>query len=263
MTVSEAAGPVRVEVVDRVGAIELNRPEVFNCLSSATHAGIVAALDRFEADTSVRAVLVRAAGDHFCTGADLDEVTGLLDDADGLAAFIATGHAAFDRLEASPLPVVVAIQGLCLAGGLELTMACDVAFAARSARLGDQHARYGLVPGWGASQRLPRLVGRRRALDLMFSARWLAAGEAHEWGLVNYVVEDEELAEAALAYARDLSTKSPAGLATMKRLVREGLEQTLADGLALERAAAPKALQSPDTAEGLAAFREKREPIFK
>lgn len=260
---TQTADPVRVEVVDRVGVIELDRPEVFNCLSRVTLAGIVAALDRFESDTNVRAVLVRATGDHFCTGADLDEVTGLLGDEAGLAAFIAAGHAVFDRLEASALPVVVAVHGLCLAGGLELMMACDVAFAARSARLGDQHARFGLVPGWGGSQRLPRLVGRRRALDLMLSARWLGAEEARDWGLVNHVVDDAELAQAALGYARDLAAKSRSGLAIMKTLVREGLEHGLAEGLALERAAAPKALRSPDTAEGLAAFREKREPKFE
>jgi enoyl-CoA hydratase/carnithine racemase len=208
-------------------------------------------------------VLVRAAGDHFCTGADLDEVTGLLDDADALAGFIARGHAAFDRLEASPLPVVAAVHGLCLAGGLELMMACDVAFAARSARLGDQHSRFGLIPGWGGSQRLPRLIGRRRALDLMLSARWIGAEEARAWGLVNHVTDDADLAAAALAYARDLAAKSPAGLATMKDLTHRGLERSLAEGLALERDAAPKALQSPDVAEGLAAFREKREPKFE
>jgi enoyl-CoA hydratase/carnithine racemase len=260
---ADDAAPVRTETGDGVGIVELNRPEVFNCLSTATLDGIAAALDGFEGDANVRAVLVRAAGDHFCTGADLDEVTGLLDDADALAGFIARGHAAFDRLEASPLPVVAAVHGLCLAGGLELMMACDVAFAARSARLGDQHSRFGLIPGWGGSQRLPRLIGRRRALDLMLSARWIGAEEARAWGLVNYVTDDADLAAAALAYARDLAAKSPAGLATMKDLTHRGLERSLAEGLALERGAAPKALQSPDVAEGLAAFREKRDPRFE
>ena len=260
---SEDEAAVRVTTEDRVGIIELNRPDKFNCLSTPLLEGIAQALDAFEASAEVRAVLVRAGGKSFCTGADLEEVTANRRSRDDVAAFIALGHRVFSRLGESALPVVAAVQGLCLAGGLELALSCDVVFAAQSARLGDQHARFGLVPGWGGSQRLTRAIGLRRALDLMFSARWIGADEARDWGLVNHVAPDGELRGAAMDYCRDLANKSAAGLALMKRLAREGLDRSLDEGLGLEQAVVVDALLGPDAEEGLAAFTEKREPKFE
>jgi len=260
MSDDEAA--VRTKTEGRVGIIELNRPDKFNCLSTALLEGIDGALDGFEGGAEARAVLVCARGQHFCTGADLEEVTAQRQSRDDVAAFIALGHRVFRRLGLSPLPVVAAVQGLCLAGGLELALSCDVVFAAQSARFGDQHARFGLVPGWGGSQRLARCIGLRRALDLMFSARWIGADEARDWGLVNHVGPDGELPQAALGYCRELAAKSAAGLALMKRLAREGLDRTLGEGLSLEEAAVVDALLGSDAEEGLAAFTERREPDF-
>ena len=264
---SEDTEPVvRIATDNGVGVIELNRPDKFNCLSAAVIDGIGEGLSRFESNDGVRAVLVRAAGKHFCTGADLDEITGLRQSSEaraGIERFITAGHALFRRLDDSPLPVVAAVQGLCLAGGLELMMACDVVFAGESARFGDQHAQFGLIPGWGGTQRLPRIVGRRRALDLMLSARWIGAAEARDWGLANYVVADDELHPAAMAYCAELAGKSAGGLAAMKRLASRGLDMTLPEGLGLEEREVPDALLAEDVSEGLAAFREKRAPSFK
>lgn len=246
-----------------VGIIELARPDKFNCLSLEVCQGLEAALDRFEAEASgVRALLVRAQGPHFCTGADLQQVKALRRIPDELAGFLATGHRVLRRLEASALPVVAACQGLSLAGGLELMLACDVVFAARDARFGDQHAQFGLVPGWGGSQRLPRLIGARRALDLLFSARWLTAADAHAIGLVNHLCDPEQLAEASLAYCQQMTVRSRSGLALMKRLARQGLEGTLAEGLALEEELALPVLLGDDVGEGLAAFEARRKPLF-
>ena len=178
------------QVDGAVGVLTLNRPEKFNCISLELMTALQQAIGQFEADPAVRAILLLANGKNFCTGADLDEVLAARRSSAELGRFIGTGHAALRRLEQSRLPVVAAVQGLCLAGGLEIAMACDVVFAARSARLGCQHAQYGLVPGWGGTQRLPRLVGLRRALDLMFSARWLDAAEAQDWCLVNAVADE-------------------------------------------------------------------------
>jgi len=244
------------------GIITLARPAVFNCLSLATLADLAAALDAFEADAAIRAVLITAQGKHFCTGAALDEVLERHRDPEAIADLLARGHAVLDRLEASPLPVVAAVHGLCLAGGLELVLSCDIVFAAASARFGDQHAKFGLLPGWGSTQRLPRIVGLRRALDLMLSARWIDAAEAASWGLVNRVVEDAALEREALAYAAQLGARSAPGLALMKRLARDGLEGSLAAGLRREAAMVAPEFASPDVAEGLAAFRERREPRF-
>ena len=255
--------PVQTEIRDGVGIVTLNRPDKFNCLSSAVMAGLDEALAMLEEDRKVRAVLLLARGKHFCTGADLDEVLDARRERGRLETFITDGHRVLRRLEVSPLPIIAAVNGLCLAGGLELTMACDVVFAGRSAQMGCQHARYGLVPGWGGTQRLARIVGSRRALDLMFSGRWLKADEALAWGLVNHVVDDGALAGKAEAYCADLVKKNPDGLAVMKQLCRCGLDGSLQEGLDLERGAVVDALMSGNVSEGLAAFRERREPVFR
>lgn len=258
----QTEAPVRTEIRDGIGFMELNRPHKFNCLSSAVMAGLDEALTSFESGRGVRAILLQARGKNFCTGADLDEVLYARKDRGRLEEFIASGHRILRRLEVSRLPVVAAVNGLCLAGGLELMMACDVVFAGQSAQVGCQHARYGLVPGWGGTQRIARIVGLRRALDLMFSGRWLKAGEAHAWGLLNHVVDDGALIERAQAYCANLAKKSPDGLTAMKRLCRDGLDRSLPEGLDLEQAAVVDALMGGNVSEGLAAFQERREPLF-
>ncbi|PON19452.1 enoyl-CoA hydratase/isomerase family protein [Candidatus Entotheonella serta] len=256
---SETNQAVVTDIRDGVGVMTLNRPEKFNCISTALLDGIDTAMDRFEHDQTVRAVLLRAEGKAFCTGADLNEVLERRD-AEALAPYIAHIHRILRRLEASDLPVIAAVQGLCLAGGIEIMLACDIVFAGQAARIGDQHAQYGLVPVGGGSQRLPRIVGLRRALDLMFR---LEPEEAQAWGLVNYVTEDEVLDDRARAYCYDLIQKSRAGLAYMKQISRQGLEGPLDTGLQLEEKAAVIALLGADTTEGLNAFQMRRTPNFR
>jgi len=255
--------PVTVSIDENVGIIELSRPEKLNCLSLEVHERIVAARAGFEADPSVRAILIRAQGKHFCTGADLTEVKGKLNDPAALDHFLAFGMENLRALEQSDLPVIVAVQGLCLAGGIELMLAADVCFAGQTAQFGDQHAQFGLIPGWGGSQRLTRIMGQRRALDLMFSARWLTADEAKEAGLVNYIAADDGLQAAALEYCQKLATRSRTGIAEMKRLAREGADLTIDQQMRLERDAALRALPSADVAEGMDAFENRRTPDFK
>jgi enoyl-CoA hydratase len=259
----DPAGPLAVEIRDGIGIAELNRPEKFNCLSSGLIAALDAAIAGFEADSTVRVMLVLGAGKNFCTGADLDELAKKGGGREALRAYLGSGSRLLRRLERCRLPVVAACQGLSLAGGLEVMMACDVVLAAETAQFGDQHARYALVPGFGGTQRLPRLVGLRRALELMYSGRWIAADEALSWGLVNFVVPDAELRDRALAYAADLAKKSRPGLAAMKRLSREGLEGGLDTGLALELDTVVDALRSADVKEGMAAFAARREPVYR
>lgn len=256
--------PVVSTHIGKVGIIELSRPEKFNCLSSETRSGIETALTEFErGDSGIRAVLIRAQGKNFCTGADLDEVELLRTDSAKFRESIKLGHRMLKRLEDSPLPVVVAVNGLCLAGGVELMLACDVVFAGKDARIGDQHAQYGLVPGWGGTQRIPRIVGLRRGLDLLFSARWLDAETALQWGLVNYVCDQEELQKSALAYCTTLSERSQGGITAMKSLARQGMQMTLEQGLHLEQEVFVAAIVQDDVGEGLAAFKARRKPIFK
>lgn len=255
---------VSVRIETGVGILELARPEKSNCLSMAAWDAIGSALARFEQPGSgVRVVLIQAQGKHFCTGADLDEVQGKRGDKTLLAEFLACGHRVLRAMEASPLPIVAACQGLCLAGGLELMLGADLVFAARGARFGDQHAQFGLVPGWGGSQRLTRLVGLRRAMDLYLSARWIDADTAMAWGLVSEVVEPAALHAHALAWCTTAAERSFSGLAAMKHLARQGLDQPLADALALEEEVAVQALLEDDVSEGLAAFQARRKPQFK
>lgn len=258
------SAPVVARVDGAVGILELARPDKFNCLSIAAWRVIGESLAQFEQpDSGVRVVLISAQGKHFCTGADLDEVQGLRADRAKLDSFLRCGHDVLRAMEASPLPIVAACQGLCLAGGLELMLGCDQVFAARGARFGDQHAQFGLIPGWGGSQRLTRLVGLRRAMDLFCSARWLEADTALAWGLVNDVIDAETLHEHALAWCRTAAARSASGLAATKRLAREGLDRPLVQGLELEISLAVDALQDADVSEGLAAFQARRTPVFK
>jgi enoyl-CoA hydratase len=251
------------EIRDGVGIATLNRPEKFNCISSELLSGLSAALAAFEDDTSVRVMLIQANGKQFCTGADLLEITEARKARRTVAQYVNRFHGVLNALEASPLPVVAAVQGLALAGGLEIVLACDVVFAADSAQLGDQHAQFGLIPGGGGSQRLPRIVGLRRALELMYSARWLDAAEAQNWGLVNRVVPAATLREASYDFCVELTTRNPQGLSAMKQLARKGLAMSPADGLRFEEDTVVGELLTDNVSEGLAAFQQRRTPAFK
>jgi enoyl-CoA hydratase len=254
--------PVNISQVDGIGIIELARPEKFNALSRECFLHINEARARFEADASIRVLLIRALGKNFCAGADLGENGDFVPDGVQATRNSRLMHGGLRDLERSRLPVIAAVQGLCLAGGLELMLASDVVLAASGARFGDQHARYGLIPGAGASQRLPRLVGLRRALDLLFTASWIDAETARSWGLVNQVHPEEALQEAALAYCRTIATKNVPSITIMKRLAREGLDGPLDAGLEAEILAVGGVSSSPGAREGVAAFLAKREPNF-
>ena len=212
--------PVTVHTNGPITQLTLNRPDKFNCLSQAMLKGLLDGITQAEMTPGVRVVVISSKGSHFCTGADLDEVQGHRESRERLNEFIAFGHHVMQRMENSPLPVITAVQGYCLAGGMELMMTADIVFSAADARIGCQHAKYGLVPGWGGSQRLPRLVGMRRAMELMFSARWLDAETAADWGLVNVVVDASKLLDEVGAFAQQLSTRNPESIGAMKRLVR-------------------------------------------
>ena len=252
-----------VTTVDgNVGVITLNRPDKFNCISKSLVAGLNTAINTLQTNPEVRVLLLHGAGKVFCTGADLKEILETRESQSELHAMLTDLMEVLRRFERGPLPVIAAVHGLALAGGLEMMMGCDVVFAAKSAKIGDQHAQYGLVPGGGNSQRLTRVLGRRRALDLMFSARWLGAEEALEWGLVNYVVDDDALLDEAMAYAKKVASHSAVGLATMKQMVDDGIDMPQDRGLAYEVDLAVAGLRTADSDEGLNAFRERRAPQF-
>src|SRR5712691_2132129 len=190
-------GTVTYAAKNGIGRLRLNRPEALNAISPALLEDLDTVCAAIEGDPSVRAVSLTAAGRAFCAGADLKAVRELSPDPEKWARFMRLWHRVFNRIEALPVPVVAGVQGLALAGGLELTLVTDLVVADEAARLGDQHANFGLVAGGGGSQRLPRLIGARRAKELMLLGGWLSAAEAMRWGLVNRVAPSGTL-EAAV-----------------------------------------------------------------
>ncbi|MFP3602016.1 enoyl-CoA hydratase/isomerase family protein [Paraburkholderia sp. SIMBA_053] len=255
------AAAVLTEVRDGAIWLTLNRPEAMNSISPAVVQGLMHGLDLAATSNEVRAVVLCGTGRAFCAGADLKFVrsTG---DADGVGSFLGDFLVLLNRLEAFPKPVIAAVNGMALAGGLEMVLCCDLVVAARSAQFGDAHANYGLLPGGGGSVRLPRKIGPTRAKYLMFTGEFVSAEHMKLAGLVNEVVDDPALLEAVGALVASIAAKSPLGLARMKALVDDGLQQPLETALRQELLMSALHEQSHDMHEGLAAFAEKRAPRF-
>jgi enoyl-CoA hydratase len=211
--------------------VTLNRPRALNALSLALRRELVAAFDRLAADA--RVVVLTGAGRAFCAGLDLKELGAL---SDTRAAVVSEAdNDPLLAIERFPGPVIGAINGPAVTGGFELALACDVLVASREASFADTHARVGLLPAWGLSQRLPRRIGAGRAKELSLTGNFLSADRADDWGLVNRVVEPEQLLPSALALAADMLSSVPEMLGAYKRLIDDGLGMTLADALRLEK----------------------------
>ncbi|HEY2429498.1 MAG TPA: enoyl-CoA hydratase/isomerase family protein [Acidimicrobiales bacterium] len=259
---TDSAAPILVDRRGHVAHLVLNRPDKLNALDLLAFSDLHAALDDLEADPGVRVVVVRGEGRAFCTGVDLDMTGGALADSAAIDRVVSVAHRTFARLEASPLPSVAAIHGMALAGGLELVLACDLALAATDARLGDFHARYGLFPGGGASQRLPRVIGERRAKWLLLSGEWVTGSVAAEWGLVNEAVEPDRLVERADEVAQLLARRSPLLSSVIKQTVRVGARMDLPTALEAERPLFLRYMASEHARMGLDAFATRTEPVF-
>jgi enoyl-CoA hydratase len=250
-------------VRDGVARVVLNRPDQLNAINPALLEDLAQVCDDVEAQPAVHVVTLRAAGRAFCAGADLRTVRELSPDPRRWAQFMALWHRVFDRVEALPVPVIAGVHGLALAGGLELVLVADLVVADEAARLGDQHANFGLVAGGGGSQRLPRLIGARRAKELMLLGGWLSAAQALEWGLVNRVASAGTLDAVVDELATSLADKSAGASRTAKALVNRGLDMPIQQGLQLELDLVAAHMRGDDAAEGLRAFAEKRAPVFR
>lgn len=245
--------------------LTLNRPEAMNALSDRVLADLDTHVEDIEDDPDVRVVVVTATGRAFCAGADLKEIVGPDGQVDPvrLLAFEKRAADAFARLAALPKPVIAALNGVTMAGGLEVALHCDLVVASADARLGDGHINYGLLPGAGGAARLPRVVGPTRAKYLAFTGALLAADDARAMGLVNEVVPADHLVPRTEELAATLATRSPSALRLFKQAIDDGLDQPLASALRLERLATAEHLHSGDVEEGLRAFAEKRAPRFE
>ncbi len=242
--------------------ITLDNPPV-NALNLKLLDELVAAVKEGNEDPEVRGIVITGAGNNaFCAGADLKMMQDLgPQDADRIAK---VGHDAFNALENSSKPVLVAVNGLALGGGCELSMSCDLRFASDRARFGQPEVTLGLIPGWGGTQRMPRLIGKAKAKELIFSGQIINAQEALRIGLVNKVVPDGEELRAAVDYVRMLAAKaSPVAVAQAKMAINKGLQEpSIEKGLQYEVEAVRIISQSQDLREGIEAFLMKRPPKY-
>jgi enoyl-CoA hydratase len=247
---------------DHVAIATLNRPERLNALDGETLATLAAIVADVANDFATRAFVITSATSRaFCAGADLGWLGAAVDEAT-CAARAALGHATFDAIDVCPKPVIAAVEGLALGGGCELALACDLRIASSTAKFGQPEVALGLFPGWGGTQRLPRLVGRAVALEMILGGSAINAERALQVGLVTHLEAAGQATDAALALATQLASRQPGVLIVAKTLVREGLAMPLSDALARERDAFALALHTPDAHEGITAFLEKRAPRF-
>lgn len=259
-----AEGTVLLEVGDGVATLTLNRPEQMNSLDWVTVKELRAMLERLEEEPAVRVVVITGRGRAFSAGGDLKGYLELYRRADDFHRFLRDLCDVLGKIERSAKVVIGAVNGYCLAGGLELMLACDLVVASEDARIGDAHLNFGQLPGGGGSQRLPRAVGLLRAKELFFTGDWVTGREAERIGLVNRAVPAGELMAAVDELAKKILAKSPAGVRGMKYLVREGMQVPLHAGLELElNYVHHYATASHDATEGLLAFAEKRRPNFR
>ena len=244
-----------------VGWITLERPKAMNALNREMIEGITATLRTWRDDPQVRVVVVTGSGPAFCAGADLK--TAGAPAAPGERDFLDQIVVCFDTLRGFPKPTIAAVNGLALAGGMEVVLACDLVIAARSARLGDAHSNFGVFPGGGGAAILPRKVPANVAKYLLFTGEAISAEALQGYGLVNEVVADAELADRVQALGEQLANKSPLVLARMKKVADEAADKTAADALRHELLELRDHQRSWDIQEGLRAFVEKRAPQFK
>ncbi len=251
-----------IEKSDQVAVITLNRPAVMNSFNFALLEALKGEIEALRFDGETRVVVITGAGEKaFCSGADLKERAGL--SPTDVKRFIFTIRNLFTAIEQLPKPVIAAVNGIALGGGTELALACDIRIAAATASMGLTETRLAIIPGAGGTQRLPRLVGRGKAKELIFTGRRVEAEEALAIGLVNQVVPAAELLPACRQMAAMIRETGPIAIEQAKYAINYGLESDLATGLALESNAYWVTIPTEDRLEGLAAFREKRKPIYK
>jgi len=246
--------------------VGINRPKAMNALSKNLILGLNSAIDAVKFDNNVRCVIIRShVKGAFCAGADLKERVRM--SPAEVAPAVAKGRAIIGAWESLPMPVIAALDGVALGGGLEMALACDLRVAANNAKMGLTETRLAIIPGGGGTQRLPRIVGLAKAKELTYTARVINGEEAANIGLVNYVVDQNEEGDAAyqrsLELAKEIIPNGPVGVRMAKLAINKGSEVDLASGLEIEKMCYAQVIPTEDRMEALIAFREKRKPNFK
>lgn len=250
------------ELDNGIALITLNRPHAANALSTNMLEEFKAILDSCQFDPSIRCVIITGAGEKvFCAGADLKERAGM--DAQTVKKTVSLIRNCINQIEGLPQPVIAAVNGSAFGGGTELALACDIRVVSETAMFALTETSLGIIPGAGGTQRLPRLVGKGRAKELIFTARRMDAAEAKEIGLAEYVVNRESLLEKASELAGQIVRNAPIALAQAKFAIDKGYDTDLQTGLAIEQSAYEITIPTKDRLEGLQAFKEKRTPHYK
>ncbi|RLA84169.1 MAG: hypothetical protein DRG31_05290 [Deltaproteobacteria bacterium] len=253
---------LKVEKEGNIAILKINRPKVLNALNRATLLELQGALRELAEDPQLRVLIITGEGEKaFIAGADISEMANM--DAKEALEFSRLGHETLRMIEEFPWPVIAAVNGYALGGGLELALACDIILASENARLGLPEVTLGISPGFGGTQRLPRLIGKARAKELIFTGEMVDAKRAYELGIVNRVCEPGKLLEEAKALARRIAQNGPIAVKASKELVNEGLEGGLRQGEAMEIEAWANLFSTQDQKEGMKAFLEKRKPEFR
>ena len=249
---------IKVEKKKGTGIITLNRPEARNALNRKMIQELGDALTEFENDSQIRVIII-AGNKDFCAGADIKEMNAIKPEE--IESFCRWGHKVFDQLEGMGKPVIAAITGFALGGGCELALVCDIRIAGESAKFGQPEVNLGLIPGFGGTQRLSRLVGIGKAKEIILTGEIVNAKEAASIGLVNRVVKDEELMIAVEEMAQVIAQKAPIAVKMAKKLINEN--QEIEEGLNKEITLFAQCFATQDRLEGINAFLEKRKPKFK
>lgn len=250
---------ILIETRGRVGLITLNRPKVLNALNDALVEQLIDALLGFDGDDNIGAMVVTGSDKAFAAGADI----AAMKDRGHLDMYLGNYLSRWDRLREVRKPVIAAVAGFALGGGCELAMACDFIMAADTARFGQPEIKLGILPGAGGTQRLPRAVGKAKAMDLVLTGRMMDAVEAERAGLVSRVVAADRLIEEALGAATAICEYSLPAVLMAKEAVNRASEGPLSEGLLFERRLFHSLFGTADQKEGMAAFLEKRKPAFK
>lgn len=247
-------------VRDRIGLLTINRPAVLNALSIQTFKELNVLIDELEESNTVRGIVITGSGRSFVAGADLSECIDAKIEENRTYAQLAQNT--FNRIESLPLPTIAAVNGFALGGGCELSLVCDIRIAGEKAKFGLPEVSLGVIPCFGATQRLPRLIGSGLAKELIFTGRTIKADEAKEIGLVNQVVEQEKLLDEAIAMMEMIVIKSSTAVKYAKTAIDRGRDMALTDGLEFEKDLSAICYGLPDKEEGMKAFMEKRTPDF-
>ncbi|UCC27297.1 MAG: enoyl-CoA hydratase/isomerase family protein [Candidatus Bathyarchaeota archaeon] len=250
------------EKSDGMATITINRPKALNALNKQAVQEILSRLNDAEADETVKVIVITGTGDKaFCVGLDLKAVKGI-SAVNGMNLSL-LGQELTKKIESLRKPVIAAINGYALGGGLELAMSCDLRIASENAKVGQPELNVGLIPGWGGTQRLPRLVGRGIAKELIFTGKMIDAETAKQLGVLNKVVPPDQLKSVVKELAAELMTKPPIGIQLAKQLINSSIETDLTKGLVQEAQAFGVLASTEDFDEGVAAFIEKRKPQYK